>query len=336
MSKAWKTGLTSVIALASMMSLAGCGQMSPSTTTTQVSTDVVSKPAVSLSKAKQIEKAIFDAIAAADEKKDPALLSPRVTGPELAIRTSQLNIEKQTNTNDAKMVIPHTIRQRVLPIATGWPRAIVTITTTTDDQQSERLLVMRQPNGQQNYSLWGLVRLFSGVKLPKFEIPSIGTRQGTMEDSGLLMTPREAVAAYASSLENPTGDMPKKFSDDQFRKSLADLVSSVDEGVKANKGEQHQIFTPDYNSLAVVRSADGGDLVIAAINSEWTRSAGEGRTSGPASDAEKALFGNQEATATIRVEYTNVVALYIPPAGSKATIQAVGAERQPISAEAVK
>ena len=84
------------------------------------------------------------------------------------------------------------------------------ITTTTEDQQSKRLLVLKQDSAHQNYKLWGVARLFSGVKMPKFEIASLGSQQGTDKDSGLLMTPKEAVKEYADVLQNArTASMPR-------------------------------------------------------------------------------------------------------------------------------
>ena len=51
----------------------------------------------------------------------------------------------------------------------------------------------------------------------------------------------------------------------------------------------------------VMRAADGaGDLVVGRINGEWTRKAGDGRESQPASDDEKALFNSDKYTSTMR------------------------------------
>ena len=55
----------------------------------------------------------------------------------------------------------------------------------------------------------------------------------------------------------------------------------------------------------------------------------------PNSDAEKALFGDGQATSTMKTTYVNVVALYVPPANSDAKITAVGSERQPVRVEAL-
>ena len=74
---------------------------------------------------------------------------------------------------------------------------------------------------------------------------------------------------------------------------------------------------------------------MARIDSTWTRQAGEGRESLPASDEEKALFGGGKATSTMKVTYVNVIALWVPAAGSGQQITAVGAERQPVKVEAL-
>jgi hypothetical protein len=318
-----------------LFGLSACDSFVPSPE--QETSTQKSAPSVTEAQEKKIEEKILEAITVADKAKDPKDLEQRVEGPELAVRTSQLKVVKGTGKADDKMEIPEEIRQTVLPIATGWPRSIYTITSTTQDQQSERLLVMNQESARSNYKLWGLVRLFSGVSLPKFPIPSLGTKQGTLEDTNLAASPKEALTMYADVLQNGSkSESASKFADDQFRTTLQDLVDSVQKGVTANKGSQKQTFTADTANAKVMRTADGGDLVVAQIDSVWERSAGEGRESQPASDAEKVLYGKKTYTSKMKVTYVNVVALYIPSSSSKAKIQAVGAERQPVKVEAVK
>ena len=150
------------------------------------------------------------------------------------------------------------------------------------------------------------------------------------------MTPKDAVAAYADVLQNgASSQYAQKFDDDDLRTKLADLTEQVQKAMELNEGSQQQMFTPVDGAISVMRSADGGDLVVAQINSEWTRSAGAGRESQPASDAEKALFGGGQATSTMKTTYVNVVALYVPPANSGEKITAVGSERQPVKVEAL-
>lgn len=327
-----------VVGVGMIFGLSACDTPVPQTdqkvSGSQSSTSV---PNITEAQEKKIETRILESLSAADKAKSAENLSDTVEGPELAIRTSQLKVVKSTGKADSKMEIPRSIRQTVLPVATGWPRSVYTITTTTQDQQSERLLVLNQASARSNYKLWGLVRLFSGISLPKFPIPTIGTKIGTLNDSNLAASPEKALTMYADVLQNGSkSKSASQFKDDQFRDTLTDLTESVEKGVQANKGSQSQTFTADVNNAKIMRTADGGDLVVAQIDSVWQRSAGEGRESQPASDAEKALYGKKTYTSKMKVTYVNVVALYIPSASSKAKIQAVGAERQPTKVEAVK
>ncbi len=290
----------------------------------------------------------------------------------------------------------------MIPTDNGWPRSVFSITTTTEDQQSKRLLVFTLGDARENYNRWGVARLFKGVEMPKFTVPSIGSQMGHPTDENLVMTPEQAVQRYADVLQNGTKSQPEQavqryadvlqngtksqyagdfaddyfrqdlqnlsqtvqqgmernkgsqeqtftpveqngtksqyagdFADDYFRQDLQNLSQTVQQGMERNKGSQEQTFTPVDGQMQIMRSSEGGDLVVAQINSVWTRAAGEGRESLPASDSERALFGDAKATSTMKVTYVNVIAMYIPPAKSGAQITTVGAERQPVKVEAV-
>lgn len=330
--------------------LAGCGSVPQPAA--QAGRSEQSEASITQAQAQRIEKSLHATLDEADSTGDPTHLSARLSGPELAIRTSQVTVARSTKKKDPRTILPVKIRQQVLTQTSGWPRNVLAITSTTSDQQSERLLVLNQASARTNYKLWGLVRLFSGVRMPSFAVGARGSREGTAKDSGLVSTPVQAVKDYALALNNIQLTSAEKIKSsglsakqqarllrvqtDQFRSELANLDSSVNQGVTANQGTETQVFTPDLSSLKIFRSARGGDLVVASIDSTWTRTAGDGRLSQPASDAEKALFGNGTATSTMRVQYANVVALYVPPASKNAKIQAVGAERQPVKVDAVK
>lgn len=325
--------VTAVLAAACLMTFAGCEGQVPRPAASAEHTD---KPDVTEAQEKQIRANILKVVNAANEAKSVDGLDARMSGPELAIRTSEITIAQSTGSLDAKTNIPSKMTQAVIPTDSGWPRSIFTITTTTSDQQSQRLLVIVQDSARSNYKLWGVARLFQGAKLPKFAIPSIGAQMGTAKDTGLVTTPEKAVAEYADVLQNGSASKyASKFADDYFRQELAKLSQTVQEGMERNAGTQQQTFQAAAGQIKVMRSSDGGDLVVAQINSEWTRQAGEGRESQPASDSEKALFGNGTATSTMKVTYVNVVAMYVPPAGSHQKITAVGAERQPVKVEAL-
>ena len=143
-----------------------------------------------------------------------------------------------------------------------------------------------------------------------------------------MATPADALTQYADVLQNGSkSQYASKFADDLLRQELANTTAKVQEGMQRNNGTQEQKFTAVPEQMWVMRAADGaGDLVVGRINGEWTRKAGDGRESRPASD---------KYTSTMKVTYVNVVALYIPLASSGEQITAVGADRQPVKVEAL-
>lgn len=331
--KLLKTLTAVVLSAATMVGAAACGEQTPQPQGAQSSTQT---PDITEAQEKAIRKTTLNILDASDKAKNPDGLSARVTGPALEVRTSELSIAQATGAIDPKATIPKDIAQTIIPTQSGWPRSVFSITTTTQDQQSKRLLVMTQASPRSNYKLWGVVRLFQGAKLPEFAIPSIGASMGSADDSGLSLSPQQTVEDYADVLTHgQQSKFASKFGNDYFRDDLAKLSATVQEGMERNHGTQTQTFAPVNNQISVMRSTEGGDLVVAQINSEWTRTAGEGRESQPASDAERALFGQGKATGTMKVTYVNVLAFYVPPAKSGKKVVAVGAERQPIKVEAL-
>lgn len=293
-------------------------------------------PNVTMIQEKDIRLGLLRTLERANDEKDVNALPKAVSGPALDVRTSELVIAGKTGKLDPKTIIPRASAQTIVPTNAGWPRDLMTITTTTKDQQSKRLLVLRQQRARSNYKLWAVARLFPGVHLPKFAVPSIGASMGKSNDTGLIMTPEESVKAYADVLQHGgESKYAKYFEEDYLRQKLAELSKAVQAGMERNKGSQEQVFTPQLKQISVMRSSDGSDLVVARIDSVWTRIAGEGRESRPASDEEKALFGDGRAKSTMRVTYVNVIALVVPPSGSHMKITPVGAERQPIKVEAL-
>lgn len=336
MTKTIKTIAAATLALAVTLPLTACEGRIPTPSGSDASTTAAAMPDLTETQEAAIRKAILDAYNNAGDAKKTDGLDARVTGPAYDIYASRIRIS-QTGSLDPLATIPGDIAQTVIPTDSGWPRSIFSITTTTEDQQSKRLLVMIQNSARENYKLWAMVRLFSGVQMPSFAVPKIGSQMGDAKDNGLVATPEEAVKEYADVLANGAkSQYASKVADDQLRQKLAETTQQVQTGIEANKGTQQQTFTPVDGAIHVMRSTDGGDLVVAQINHEWVRQAGEGRESLPASDDERVLFGDTKATSSLKATYTIVVAIYVPSKDSGKQITAVGADRQVVKVEAVK
>ena len=328
-----KVCAAATIVVAMMASLGACEGRIP-----EVSASTAEKATPDLTEAqeKEIRTRILDTLNQATEAKTTDGLDQVLSGPQLQIRTSEIQVAQKTGNLRKESTIPTDISQTVIPTDDGWPRAVFTITTTTEDQQSKRLLVLTQNSARENYKLTAVARLFSGAQLPKFAIPELGSQMGTADDENLVAKPAEALQRYADVLQNGgNSEYAAEFADDYLRELLTQLTSTVQEGMERNHGTQTQTFATDPNQMWVMRSTEGGDLVVGTITSEWTRQAGEGRESQPASDEERALFGDGTATSTMKVTYVNVVALYVPGEDTGQQITAVGAERFPIKVEAL-
>ena len=335
MNKRWNKLCVSAFAcVALVVPLTACEGQLP-TPAADTSTKVA--PDLTEAQEKKIRLKILKTIDEADQAKNPDGYATVMGGPQLDIRISQTTINQRGGGMSEYATLPKDIAQTVIPTDDGWPRSVFTITTTTEDQQSKRLLVFDQESAQQNYKLMAMARLFEGAKLPKFEIPTIGSQMGTAKDEKLVATPADALTQYADVLQNGSkSQYASKFADDLLRQELANTTAKVQEGMQRNNGTQEQKFTAVPEQMWVMRAADGaGDLVVGRINGEWTRKAGDGRESRPASDDEKALFNSDKYTSTMKVTYVNVVALYIPLASSGEQITAVGADRQPVKVEAL-
>ena len=324
-----------VVVMALCSTVAACEGQIPQPSATQASTGATETPDMTQSQEQRVRERILKTTEEATDAKNTDALDQVMSGPALQVRTSQIAIAKSTGDIDPRASIPTDVAQTVIPTNSGWPRTVFTITTTTEDQQTKRLLVMKQDSADNNYKLWAVARLLPGAELPKFAVPTIGSQMGDADDSGLKMSPQDAVSRYADVLQNGSNSRYiNMFADDYFRQKLDELTATVQEGMERNNGTQSQTFSAPEGQLTVMRSADGGDLVVGQINSEWVRQAGEGRESLPASDSERALFGDSKATSVIKVGYVNVIAIYIPPAGSDQQVTAVGAEQQPVSVKA--
>lgn len=72
---------------------------------------------------------------------------------------------------------------------------------------------------------------------------------------------------YADVLQNGTkSQYAGDFADDYFRQDLQNLSQTVQQGMERNKGSQEQTFTPVDGQMQIMRSSEGGDLVVAQIN----------------------------------------------------------------------
>ncbi|MDR2508547.1 MAG: hypothetical protein LBC50_00220 [Candidatus Ancillula sp.] len=294
-------------------------------------------PVLSSEQVISIRDSINSLLAQSDASNDGVILDARLDGPELAIRRAQL-VAKAAGVQDVNMQIPITSKQIAITNGQFWPRCNFIITDITQDRQSERLLVLNQKTVHDNYKLWSVVRLFANIDLPKFDVATIGSAPVDVSDEELVASPQNVFNRYADVLQN--GDASEFVSNfntaDELRKQVVDAYQISAGQLSGIGGSQSQAFTADPKSIRALRTVNGGALAVGSISSTWVRAAGGGIYATPASDAERALFGSQQATTSITAEYLTVVAIYIPPKSTDGTedvlsVRVVGAERYPVA-----
>ncbi|MDR2082841.1 MAG: hypothetical protein LBP35_04415 [Candidatus Ancillula trichonymphae] len=309
--------------------LAGCTEPVPKVVTYLNSTS----PALTVNQEARIRSKILEVVQNADTSGDTSALSTRVTGPALDLRNIQLLIKRATGKVDPNLQIPDTAEQVIITNNLTWPRDVFVITNTTQDQQTERLLVIDQNSVREDYKLWGLVRLFTGVSLPSFEVANIGSGYIAPDDITLSFSPEKALQAYSSLLQSGAApDDTQNFADDPLHQEIRTATASAASELGQLAGSQTQTFIARKDRVRAIRSAEGGALLVGQIDSAWTRNTGNGACATAASDAERAILGSRIPTSSITVNYINIVAIYIPPKTSGVQMKVVGAERYPVVA----
>ena len=229
--------MAAVAALGLTLGLGACEGRIPEPQAAPADVDQI--PDLTEEQESKIRASILETLDQATQNMSGDGLSARVTGPMLDVRNSAITVGKATGGLDKTNTIPSDMMQTVIPVDSGWPRTVYTITTTTEDQQSQRLLVFTQDSPRQNYKLWGVARLFAGAQLPRFTVPEIGTQMGLPNDTGLVATPQEAVERYADVLQNgANSEFADQFADDSLRQTIASVAQTVQEGMERNNGTQ--------------------------------------------------------------------------------------------------
>jgi hypothetical protein len=269
-------------------------------------------------------------LTAATDTRDPDLLGERVTGPALAVRTSQLQVAAIRDDNDQVTVIPNSYQQLIVPTTETWPRDLFVITTGTETLQPPRLLVLEQANPRAPYQLWAWVQLLPGVLMPAFADPRVGSEAVAPDDTEAGLSPAEAVRQYADLLQNGqnsefTGNFEPE-ADDALRSWLTGWRSAQETALQGERIEGTYYFsaTPSESGVKAVRSADGGVMVMAELTVNERLEAMEGAVLAPRTPTALALLEGQEFTNVLTATYIYLIALYIPPAGSNEGITLLG------------
>jgi hypothetical protein len=227
--------------------------------------------------------------------------------------------------------LPTGYQQIILPTTETWPRTSFAITEPTDQLQPQRLLALVQNSPRGPYKLWGWVQLRPGVTMPAFADPKLGSEILAPDDDSLLVSPQDVVAQYADLITTGDGsafaDTFEPADEDPFRVLLKAVAETQTAQLSVEQVNGTYTFSatprPD-TAIQAVRTADGGAVVMAALDGTGVMEAMEGATVSPSTNTAMALLQGQTASNKVTGGFIDMIALYVPPAGSEDRVVLVG------------
>ena len=122
-------------------------------------------------------------------------------------------------------------------------------------------------------------------------LPPIGSEQETRKLKVSLKKLLEAaLREYADVLEKGSSvNTPRILPTMPSASRVTTLTESVQKAIEQNEGRSLRNILLETKDIKVLRTADGGALIVGEIRSVWTRTAGGNRKSMPASEGEKPL-----------------------------------------------
>lgn len=314
-----------VLVAAGMVALTACTPELPTVQTDPAPS--VAPPVLSSVQDAAVYEAVGVALGDASTTLDPAELEPRLTGPALALRTVELQVAAAVGNPDGLTELPTTVQSEILPTTQTWPRTALSVSVRPDDLGTERMYVLDQASAREQYKLWAWIRLFPSITLPTFAAPNVGTESVAPDDASLLMTPADAVARYADVLTSrEESAFAADFPDDPLRAAMADAFTKQSTIATDLGGTFTETYAAPEGALRSVRTADGGALVIAQIDSASTLTGEEGAVVSPTA-AQRALIGDVPDSNSVSWGRTILVGIYVPPAeGGDTGTTVVGSE----------
>ncbi|MEL7977050.1 hypothetical protein AAG589_14395 [Isoptericola sp. F-RaC21] len=314
--------------------LAGCADELPQ----PVPGEAFSGPVLTEEQDTQVFTAVADTVAKADKALKGAALKPRVTGPAYEVRASQLSVAKKRDNAEFVTDIPSESQQMIIPTTEGWPRTSYSITTSTEDLETPRLVAFEQASPRADYKMWSWVQLIPGQSMPYFADSAVGSAAVAKDDDSLAATPVDALAQYADIVS--LGAKKSSFAK-AFKLPDGDLTAAVEadasvwkdvDGFEESGTKYTQKYTARKDDVRAVRTADGGALVMGVLDGKTTVKAEEGAKVPAIGESQKALLGDADETNELKTEYTDMVALYVPAKDSDEKIRPLGFSHVPTAA----
>lgn len=289
----------------------------PSASATAGATAAPGFPNLLDSQVERIAAAVATTVASGDNAKNAKELEPRVAGMALEMRTANYKVSAAVASQAAPEPVSGTpLLAKVVSTTEGWPRTAMFV-SQGEKNTLPQLLTLVQSSARENYKLTNATPLLPGQTFPG--VDKEGTAAVPLDSAtGLLMSPKAAIAALSDRLTKEDSQFKASFNDSVYVTSVFELQKQVAEGAK----DASYVFshTGNLDTAVSLRTADGGAMVIVGNTFGIDASSKENATLTVGEDA--AVFtGGRETTTGFKLNYAEPVVMYIPPsADGKITI----------------
>ena len=319
------TRVRAVALSTAVLFLAGCSVPLP--TPAPDALPAAMQPAMSVEQAEDIVAEVSASLADADAALSVDVPGPRVTGPAATIRSFQYLLVT-AGLADALTVIPSGAQTLVLPTTDEWPRTVMVVTEPPEDLQAPLLLTLVQTEPRAPYQLWSWVRLFPGIQTPALAQPELGSAPVAPDAAELAVSPTEVLAQYVDVLTNrDASPYAAAFTVDPLRQGIAQTKDAFVAVVGAN-GSLTETYQPDAAGTYSMATADGGAIVVGTVRTVTTITLVDSTLK--IGDQTAAILGTDTLKSSLAITWLSVVAFAVPPVGSDAPIQVLGAEHSRI------
>jgi hypothetical protein len=306
--------------------LAACGQAEAGTPAADPT-----HPALAPAQAERVLTSVDASLDRAFTARNPRLLATRATGPAARTLKARLTVAAKLGRR-VPAPGPLILRRLVLPVPAGWPRWFVAAGEVTG-QPTPVVRVLRSMSAREPFGLWGELSLLPGASLPALATPQAGTPVlAPTGAQGLVAAPADVLADYAKALTATTRTADaQRFSPDQFREQVAGQLAA-DRRTLGRIAAVDTLHRPSSDGLLALRTADGGALVVAALEQLYkvrVRRPGVGSVTLDTDLA--ALAGVPRVGRSLQRTSVELLAFQVPPAGG-GQVKLVAAAKGDVSA----
>ncbi len=320
----------SVVALASVVALGGCGIPDRVVGMRAAPTEVIGAAAFTPAAARQISQRALDVAheAMTGPDKNSAARKAALVGP--ALRLAEVPDKFVAEGATSAFTLPPSATLLGVSRGRDWPRYLLT-TAQADGIQS--LYVLVQPDAKTPFKLQTTVPMEAGASVPALPPLTEGV-QSASSGTDLIASPQKIVDAYAAALAYPTSSSARSSVvalDDAFAKGI--LASSADQAKALGKlgtfTRSHAAFDQDTVSFQL---ADGSAIAFVQLSRRDRLKPTSKAKELVLSSALAKLAGTTKVTEAATLDWLETLAIVIPKTG-KAQIVAASEQLRAISAK---